>query len=200
MDTPNFQVETCISWSKSPSQQIDLAFNIFFLIYFFIRSIAYGLQFVAATDKVWFLLEVYSFVDYFTIPPSFVAIYLERTWLGLRFLRALRLMTVPDILQYLNVLKTSSSIRLAQLVSIFVSVSLTGAGFLHLLENSGDPFQNFQNPQRITYWECVYFLVVTMGTVGYGDICCKTTLGRLFMVFFILGGLVISLLLFVVAV
>ncbi|KFD54421.1 hypothetical protein M514_04764 [Trichuris suis] len=179
---PNFQVETCISWSKSPSQQIDLAFNIFFLIYFFIR-------FVAATDKVWFLLEVYSFVDYFTIPPSFVAIYLERTWLGLRFLRALRLMTVPDILQYLNVLKTSSSIRLAQLVSIFVSVSLTGAGFLHLLENSGDPFQNFQNPQRITYWECVYFLVVTMGTVGYGDICCKTTLGRLFMVFFILGGL-----------
>ncbi|KRY30681.1 Calcium-activated potassium channel slo-1 [Trichinella spiralis] len=184
---PNFQVETCISWSHSPSQQIDLAFNIFFLIYFFIR-------FVAATDKVWFLLEVYSFIDYFTIPPSFVAIYLERTWLGklfhrLRFLRALRLMTVPDILQYLNVLKTSSSIRLAQLVSIFVSVSLTGAGFIHLLENSGDPFQNFQNPQRITYWECVYFLVVTMGTVGYGDICCKTLLGRFFMVFFILGGL-----------
>lgn len=30
---------------------------------------------------------------------------------GLRFLRALRLMTVPDILQYLNILKTSTSIR-----------------------------------------------------------------------------------------
>lgn len=59
------------------------------------------------------------------------------------------------------------------------------------LENSGDPFQHFNNPQRITYWNCVYFLVVTMGTVGYGDITCCTTLGRLFMVFFILGGLVI---------
>ena len=35
--SPNFQVETCVSWSDSPSQQIDLAFNIFFLIYFFIR-------------------------------------------------------------------------------------------------------------------------------------------------------------------
>nr|AKC00612.1 Slo-1 [Trichuris muris] len=58
-----------------------------------------------------------------------------------------------------------------------------------LLENSGDPFQNFENPQRITYWECVYFLLVTMSTVGYGDIYCKTTLARLFMVFFILGGL-----------
>ena len=30
---------------------------------------------------------------------------------GLRFLRTLRLMTVPDILQYLNILKTSTSIR-----------------------------------------------------------------------------------------
>jgi potassium large conductance calcium-activated channel subfamily M alpha protein 1 len=33
-------------------------------------------------------------------------------------------------------------------------------------------------------------MVVTMGTVGYGDITCQTALGRLFMIFFILGGLV----------
>ena len=82
------------------------------------------------------MLEMYSFVDYFTIPPSFVSIYLDRTWIGLRFLRALRLMTVPDILQYLNILKTSSSIRLAQLVSIFISVWLTAAGIIHLVRNA----------------------------------------------------------------
>ncbi len=39
-------------------------------------------QFVAAPDKLWFLVEIYSFVDYFTIPPSFVAIVLNRNWLG----------------------------------------------------------------------------------------------------------------------
>ena len=39
-----------------------------------------------------------------------------------------RLMSIPDILQYLNILKTSSSIRLAQLISIVVSVWLTAAG------------------------------------------------------------------------
>uniref|UniRef100_A0A915IRK7 BK channel n=1 Tax=Romanomermis culicivorax TaxID=13658 RepID=A0A915IRK7_ROMCU len=122
--------------------------------------------FIAAPDKVWFLLEVYSFVDYFTIPPSFVAIYLQRNWIGLRFLRALRLMSVPDILQYLGILKSGSSIRLMQLLTIFVSVSLTGAGFIHLLENSGDPFYDFKNFQRISYWNCVYFLLVTMSTVA----------------------------------
>lgn len=112
---------------------------------------------------------------------------------GLRFLRALRLMSFPDILQYLNVLKTSSSIRLAQLVSIVVSVWLTAAGLIHLvcekcfffilllnfcccccclisirffqLENSGDPL-NFDNGHFISYWECVYFLIVTMSTVS----------------------------------
>lgn len=150
-------VEKCQKWSDNPTQQIDLALNIFFMVYFFIR-------FVAASDKLWFMLELYSFVDYFTIPPSFVSIYLDRTWIGLRFLRALRLMSIPDILQYLNVLKTSSSIRLAQLISIVISVWLTAAGIIHLLENSGDPF-DFKPLHSISYWECVYFLIVTISTV-----------------------------------
>eukprot|EP00102_Acyrthosiphon_pisum_P023632 XP_016660842.1 PREDICTED: calcium-activated potassium channel slowpoke isoform X14 [Acyrthosiphon pisum] len=183
IDASNEEVERCQKWSHNVTQQVDLAFNIFFMVYYFIR-------FIAASDKLWFMLEMYSFVDYFTIPPSFLSIYLGRTWIGLRFLRALRLMTVPDILQYLNILKTSSSIRLAQLVSIFISVWLTAAGIIHLLENSGDPFE-FQNQQRLSYWTCVYFLIVTMSTVGYGDVFCQTILGRTFLVFFLLVGLAI---------
>ncbi|KAK8386203.1 hypothetical protein O3P69_010723 [Scylla paramamosain] len=183
IDASKDGVEHCQPWSANTTQQIDLAFNIFFMVYFFIR-------FIAASDKLWFMLEMYSFVDYFTIPPSFVSIYLDRTWIGLRFLRALRLMSVPDILQYLNVLKTSSSIRLAQLCSIFIAVWLTGAGIIHLLENSGDPL-TFENAHPLSYWTCVYFLIVTMSTVGYGDVYCQTIFGRTFLVFFLLVGLAI---------
>lgn len=182
IDASSEGVEKCIPWNANITQQIDLAFNIFFMVYFFIR-------FIAASDKFWFMLELYSFVDYFTIPPSFVSIYLDRTWIGLRFLRAVRLMTVPDILQYLNILKTSTSIRLAQLISIFISVWLTAAGIIHLLENSGDP-PDFTNGQALSYWDCVYFLMVTMSTVGYGDIYCQTAIGRGFQVLFLLVGLV----------
>ncbi|KAG8521824.1 Calcium-activated potassium channel subunit alpha-1, partial [Galemys pyrenaicus] len=106
----------------------------------------------------------------------------------MRFLRALRLIQFSEILQFLNILKTSNSIKLVNLLSIFISTWLTAAGFIHLVENSGDPWENFQNNQALTYWECVYLLMVTMSTVGYGDVYAKTTLGRLFMVFFILGG------------
>uniref|UniRef100_A0A8C2ZZX2 Calcium-activated potassium channel subunit alpha-1 n=1 Tax=Cyclopterus lumpus TaxID=8103 RepID=A0A8C2ZZX2_CYCLU len=162
--------------------QIDMAFNVFFLLYF-------GLRFIAANDKLWFWLEVNSVVDFFTVPPVFVSVYLNRSWLGLRFLRALRLIQFSEILQFLNILKTSNSIKLVNLCSIFISTWLTAAGFIHLVENSGDPWENFQNSQPLSYWECVYLLMVTMSTVGYGDVYAKTTLGRLFMVFFILGGL-----------
>ena len=52
----------------------DLLYSLHYYHFYF--------QFVAAPDKLWFLVELYSFVDYFTIPPSFVAIYLNRNWLG----------------------------------------------------------------------------------------------------------------------
>ncbi|KAM9809399.1 calcium-activated potassium channel subunit alpha-1a isoform X8 [Syngnathus typhle] len=175
-------IESCQNFYKDFTLQIDMAFNVFFLLYF-------GLRFIAANDKLWFWLEVNSVVDFFTVPPVFVSVYLNRSWLGLRFLRALRLIQFSEILQFLNILKTSNSIKLVNLCSIFISTWLTAAGFIHLVENSGDPWENFQNFQSLSYWECVYLLMVTMSTVGYGDVYAKTTLGRLFMVFFILGGL-----------
>ncbi|XP_075466468.1 calcium-activated potassium channel subunit alpha-1 isoform X7 [Ascaphus truei] len=175
-------IESCENFYKDFTLQIDMTFNIFFLLYF-------GLRFIAANDKLWFWLEVNSVVDFFTVPPVFVSVYLNRSWLGLRFLRALRLIQFSEILQFLNILKTSNSIKLVNLCSIFISTWLTAAGFIHLVENSGDPWDNFKNSQALTYWECVYLLMVTMSTVGYGDVYAKTTLGRLFMVFFILGGL-----------
>jgi len=97
------------------------------------------------------------------------------TWIEHGY-RALCLMTFPDILQHLNILKTSTSIRLAQLMSLFISVWLTGTGIVHLLENSGY-LPDFSDPKPFSYWNAVYFLMVTMSSVGYGDITCMTEVG-----------------------
>uniref|UniRef100_A0A8C9Z5N1 Calcium-activated potassium channel subunit alpha-1 n=1 Tax=Sander lucioperca TaxID=283035 RepID=A0A8C9Z5N1_SANLU len=166
-------IESCQNFYKDFTLQIDMAFNVFFLLYF-------GLRFIAANDKLWFWLEVNSVVDFFTVPPVFVSVYLNRSWLGKS--------AYPYHFTVILLLP-SNSIKLVNLCSIFISTWLTAAGFIHLVENSGDPWENFQNSQSLSYWECVYLLMVTMSTVGYGDVYAKTTLGRLFMVFFILGGL-----------
>ncbi|XP_041089352.1 calcium-activated potassium channel subunit alpha-1-like [Polyodon spathula] len=161
---------------------LELLLNMFYLLYF-------GLRFLAAPDALHFWLEMNSMVDFFTVPPSFVSLFTQRSWLGLRFLRALHLTELPTILQFLNILQTSSSLKLARLIAVFLVYCLTAAGFIHLVENSGDPWWSVPNSQPLTYFQCVYFLMVTMSTVGYGDILVHTLLGRVFIIFIIITGL-----------
>uniref|UniRef100_A0A803XXB2 Potassium calcium-activated channel subfamily U member 1 n=1 Tax=Meleagris gallopavo TaxID=9103 RepID=A0A803XXB2_MELGA len=163
---------------------VDKFFNAFFVFYF-------GLRFVAADDKLRFWLELNSLVDFFTIPPVFVSALLRKNCLGLRFLRALRLLDLPRILQILRITKDDYSIKLSKLFAVFISTWLTAAGFVHLVENNGDPWVQPVNSQPITYFRCMYLIMVTMSTVGYGDIVVQTALGRAFIFFFIIGGLVL---------
>lgn len=62
---------------------------------------------------------------------------------------------------------------------------------IFLLENSGDPFASppYSNAVELNYGDCLYFAIVTMSTVGYGDISPQTVLGRVFSCFFILCAL-----------
>lgn len=176
-------VRKCSSY-EDKIVHVDLSFNAFFSFYF-------GLRFWAAEDKIKFWLEMNSIVDIFTIPPTFISYYLKSNWLGLRFLRALRLLELPKILQILQVIKTSNSVKLSKLMSIVISTWFTAAGFLHLVENSGDPWLNGRNSQTMSYFESIYLVTATMSTVGFGDVVAKTSLGRIFIVFFTLGSLIL---------
>lgn len=50
--------------------------------------------------------------------------------------------------------------------------------------------EKYSNYQAIHYWQCVYWLLVTMSTVGFGDVCPSTILGRALMILFIIGSFV----------
>ena len=41
------------------------------------------IQLTASNRKVWFLSEMYTIVDYFTIPSAFIALYLDHNWSGM---------------------------------------------------------------------------------------------------------------------
>ncbi|XP_015448294.1 potassium channel subfamily U member 1 [Pteropus alecto] len=176
-------VGSCSSY-QDKTIPIDLTFNVFFSFYF-------GLRFLAADDKIKFWMEMNSIVDIFTIPPTFISYYLKSNWLGLRFLRALRLLELPKILQILRVIKTSNSVKFSKLLSVVLSTWFTAAGFIHLVENSGDPWLKGRNSQNISYFESIYLVMATTSTVGFGDVVPKTSLGRTFIMFFTLGSLVL---------
>jgi potassium large conductance calcium-activated channel subfamily M alpha protein 1 len=65
-DTHNFEEEACLDWKDSITIQVDFSLAVFFVVYFFIR-------FLAADDKLAFVLSIESLVDYFTVPPIFLS-------------------------------------------------------------------------------------------------------------------------------
>ena len=44
-------METCVPWAENTTQQIDLAFNIFFMVYFFIRVRALHIETILLYGK-----------------------------------------------------------------------------------------------------------------------------------------------------
>ncbi|XP_055336126.1 calcium-activated potassium channel slowpoke-like isoform X3 [Paramacrobiotus metropolitanus] len=168
-------LEVCRAWTSTAEWQVDFVCNLFFLVYFVLR-------FCASSRKFVFLAEAYSIVDYFTIPPSIIAIFLDRNWSGLRFLRVLHILSIPDVMQYVGILKTRTQVTLTFLICRLACIILVGSGVFHLTENFYTVLEHGHS-----YWKFLYFSVVTISTVGYGDIAPVTAMGRAFDCVYILG-------------
>ncbi|CAH8647106.1 unnamed protein product [Dicrocoelium dendriticum] len=163
---------------------LDFLMNVFFALHFVARLLA-------ARDALVFWIEWFSILDYLTIPPTLLGFWIRRTWLGFRFVRAFRLMNLAEVLHNFNMINSASSLRLCHFCTLFLSIWLSGAGMYLLLENTGDVLNGkpYNVSQPITYVNSLYFTIVTMSTVGYGDFTPQTPLGRAYVIFFILVAL-----------
>ncbi len=52
----------------------------------------------------------------------FPLVYYDHWWIGLRFLRVLVVINLPDVLVYVRVVNSSAAIRLAKIVTLFTAV------------------------------------------------------------------------------
>ncbi len=50
--------------------------------------------------------------------------------------------------------------------------------------------------EGLSYLDALYFCVISLATIGYGDITPKTPIGKLFTVVYVINGIVILLALF----
>ncbi|KAG5455051.1 Arl3p interacting protein [Clonorchis sinensis] len=165
-------------------RNLDFLMNVFFLLHFLVRLIA-------APDALIFWVDWFSILDYLTVPPTLLGFWMKRTWLGFRFVRAFRLLNLSEVLHNFNVIKTAAGLRLCHFCTLFLSIWLSGAGMFLLLENTGELFTKniYHVAHPIDYPSALYFTIVTMSTVGYGDITPQTVLGRVFVSLFILIAL-----------
>ena len=176
--------EICLH-QYNPEWEIEVVFTVYFFLYFCVR-------FYGGYSHREFWLDIKTVVDVVTIPHIFVSIVLDRDWLGLRFLRILWFNHVIDLLKQLSVFKSQRWIDILSLVFRFITFWFTCAAAIHLLEVTGDPWHDFETCRcDLRFFDYIYFQIVTITTVGYGDVAPKTDAGRFFVSFLIIGGFVL---------
>ncbi|KAL3309398.1 Calcium-activated potassium channel subunit alpha-1, partial [Cichlidogyrus casuarinus] len=166
------ELEHCDDRAGWDLRLIDLVFNVFFLLHFLVR-------WLAATDTLAFWVDLFSVVDYCTIPPAIYGYFEGRSWTGLRFMRIIRIVHLAEVCNNLNLIRSANSLRIMQFVSFFVALWFSGAGVYHLIENTSFPTQETSDPgNKVGFVRSLYYIVVTMSTVGYGDVTPQTVCGQ----------------------
>ena len=176
--------EICLD-QYSPEWQVEVVFTAYFFLYFCLRMFG-------GYNRREFWMDRKTIIDLVTIPHIFVSIALDRDWLGFRFLRIIWFNHVVDLLKQLSIFKSQRWIDILSLLFRFITFLLAAAGAIHLLEATGDPWHDFQTRRcSLSFGDYIYFMIVTITTVGYGDISPKTEAARIFVSLLIIAGIIL---------
>jgi len=131
--------------------------------------------------RIKYMLSPIALVDLIAILPFYLSLYVA---FDLRFLRVLRLLRLFKLTRYspalgalLDVIQKESEALLAAFVVLLIMLVIS-AGGIHLLEHELQP-ETFGSIPSAMWWS-----MVTLTTVGYGDVIPVTPMGKLF------GGLI----------
>ena len=164
-----------------PEWKFELACTIYFILYFCWRLFG-------GFDDLAFWLNMSTIVDLLTIPHIFVSLARDRDWIGLRFFRILWFNTFVKLVNQIPISKRSLLYEgILTLVTYVVTFWLTCSGAIHLLEVTGDPWHGFSNQRSdLKFQDYMYLIIVTVSTVGYGDVTPQTEAGRFFIIILII--------------
>lgn len=136
-----------------------------------------------------------ALLDVFTVVPLFAQTSLIKTWISWSFLRAVRAFKAYARLESSGALDDVSDFTRAIVLAIlkFVALLISFAGVMYVVEVLGD-FDSFYDVfvdaamGPVSFYQMLYFVMVTVSTVGYGDYSPVTVLGRLCIIVFIIAG------------
>ncbi|MCO5581098.1 hypothetical protein L7F22_034974 [Adiantum nelumboides] len=112
---------------------------------------------------------------------------------GSRFIHLLQLLRIVRIFSCLGEIGIVGSTATQQIILLVVAtigVVFLDAGILQWLEN-GFSAEMKTASNSLTYWQSFYFLIVTVATVGYGDVVPTTAAGQILAVLSIIGTVVV---------
>ncbi|CDF36684.1 unnamed protein product [Chondrus crispus] len=169
-------------------QGIPLHYYVFQCIYGVAISINLFLAFIYAERPVLFAFSLKTIVECLSIPSLMLSS--GGRWLNFNFLQAYCILVEWGLLEKYDIVMRNNSTLTRLLINLFLQlltflfITSCGVQFFELL---GDPGQTLRSETfQITWANSVYFAVVTLMTVGYGDFVPYTLLGRMWIVFHII--------------
>ncbi|WP_431608843.1 ion transporter [Chryseobacterium sp. 'Rf worker isolate 10'] len=172
--------------------QLDKRFHYTFLIIEWVISIfftmEYSMRIAVVKNKKNYIFSFFGIIDFLALVPFFLSFFFPITkyFLIFRMLRMLRIFRIFNLLDFMNdgylivrALKNSS--RKIYIFLLFLIIFSVIVGSLMFMVEGGR--QGFETIPQSIYWA-----VVTVTTVGYGDVSPITPLGKFFAVILMLAG------------
>ena len=178
-------------------RQYATEFAIFEVISVVIFSIEYVLRVWACTEsqrfnhpsrlkaRLRYMVTPTALIDFIAIAPFYISLFIAIDLRYLRLLRVLRLLKLTHYFKSFNIFLTVIAKKFKSLVAailMMVVLVIVAASLMYTLENEAQP-EVFSNIPHSIWWS-----VVTMTTVGYGDVTPVTALGKVIAAFIVLVG------------
>jgi voltage-gated potassium channel len=166
---------------------------VFEWVFTILFTIEYILRLMAVRKPLLYGLSFFGLVDLLAILPTYISLFVPGTQylLSIRILRLLRIFRILKLSEYISEGKVITTALVASrrkitvfLVSVLTIVTIVGAT-MYVIEGEDNGFTSIPTS--------IYWAIVTLTTVGYGDLSPKTALGKtLASIVMILGYAIIA--------
>ncbi len=171
---------------------IQQNFGLIFKYLEWVITIAFTLEYIVRLIVVRhpfkFVFSFFGIIDFLSFLPSYIGLFVAGTH-GLMVIRALRLLRIFRVLKLNRYINESNLLIRAMkasrfkisifLYAVIMIIIIIGA-IMYLVEGSQNGFDSIP---RSMYW-----VIVTITTVGFGDIVPQTTLGQFIASFIMILG------------
>jgi voltage-gated potassium channel len=141
-------------------------------------TIEYALRVISVRRPVRYIFSFYGLIDLLAVLPTYISLFVPGTQylLTIRILRLLRIFRILKLVEYTSearVISTALSASrrkiLVFLVAVLSIVTVVGTA-IYVIEGEEHGFTDIPTS--------IYWAIVTLTTVGYGDLSPKTGLGK----------------------
>ena len=151
-------------------------------------TLEYGLRIYCAPDRKAYIFSFFGMIDLLAVAPTYIDLFIgdAHYLMIVRVMRLLRVFRVLKLMRFLReaeVLKTalrSSRHKIIVFAGFVLSIVVIMGSLMFIIEGEENGFTSIP---RSVYWA-----IVTLTTVGYGDMIPQTVLGQIISSFMMILG------------